>query len=104
VTLEKVSIKENEARVPIQAKDAGAQGNVPAGAIRVLPENLAGLNLQINNLASTSGGEDKRFVPREYLVGRASFVWLSCDETLPMVRFLCHPLKIRWNRFFHVIR
>jgi signal peptidase I len=43
------------------------------------------------------------FVPRENLVGRAMFVWLSCEETLPVVSFLCNPLTIRWKRFFHSI-
>ncbi len=98
-----VTLKDAEAHIPVQCKEPGAQGNVSPGAIRILPEGLASLGLQVNNLVSTSGGEDKRFVPRDYLVGRASFVWLSCEDTLPMVRFLCHPLKTRWNRFFHVI-
>ena len=93
-----------EVTVPVQAIEAGAQGNVPAGAIHMPPAPLAALGLQASNLLPTSGGEDKRFVPRDYLIGRASFVWLSCEDTLPMVRFLCHPLKIRWNRFFHVIQ
>lgn len=43
----------------------------------------------------------KKFVPRDNLVGRAMFVWLSCEETLPVVSFLCNPLTIRWGRFFH---
>lgn len=45
-----------------------------------------------------------RFVPRENLIGRASFVWLSCDEKLPgpfPLNVLCNPLEIRWKRFFH---
>ena len=45
----------------------------------------------------------KRFVPRANLVGRASFVWLSCDEKLPVITFLCNPLTIRWKRFFHSV-
>lgn len=43
------------------------------------------------------------FVPRENLVGRAMFVWLSCEDTLPVVSFLCNPMTVRWKRFFHVI-
>lgn len=43
------------------------------------------------------------FVPRENLVGRAMFIWLSCEDTLPVVTFLCNPLTIRWKRFFHSI-
>lgn len=47
---------------------------------------------------------DSRFwgpVPKEHLLGRALFVWLSCDETLPFLPFLCNPIKLRWGRFFH---
>lgn len=43
------------------------------------------------------------FLPKENILGRASFVWLSCEETLPVINFLCNPLTIRWGRFFHVV-
>lgn len=43
------------------------------------------------------------FVPRELLIGRASFVWLSCEEKLPVITFLCNPLTVRYKRFFHFI-
>lgn len=42
------------------------------------------------------------FVPLENVVGRAMFVWLSCEEYIPVVP-LCNPLTIRWGRFFHPI-
>ena len=45
---------------------------------------------------------DKRFVPYEYLLGRAMFVWLSCEEVLPVIP-ICNPIDIRFNRFFHSI-
>lgn len=102
-TTEEVTLKESAVHIPVKCTVSGAQGNVAAGTIRILPADLAGKSLQVNNLTPMFGGEDRRFVPRENLIGRASFVWLSCEDTLPMVRFMCHPLKIRWNRFFHVI-
>lgn len=43
------------------------------------------------------------FVPEENIIGRAMFVWLSCEETLPVLTFLCNPLELRWKRFFHVV-
>ncbi len=43
------------------------------------------------------------YVPRDNLVGRAMFVWLSCEDTLPVVSFLCNPISIRWGRFFHSV-
>jgi signal peptidase I len=47
--------------------------------------------------------EADRFVPRDLLIGRAAFVWLSCESTLPVLTFLCDPLKLRWSRFFHTV-
>ena len=44
------------------------------------------------------------FVPEENVLGRAMFVWLSCEDTLPVVSFLCNPATIRWNRFFYNVR
>lgn len=44
------------------------------------------------------------FVPQENILGRAMFVWLSCEETLPVVSFLCNPLTVRWKRFFNSIQ
>lgn len=43
------------------------------------------------------------FVPRENVLGRAMFVWLSCEQTLPVLTFLCNPATVRWSRFFHSI-
>lgn len=37
-------------------------------------------------------------VPEKNLIGRASVIWLSCEETLVSAQFLCDPTKIRWNR------
>ena len=44
------------------------------------------------------------FVPHEYVLGRAMFVWLSCEQTLPIVTFLCNPFTLRFTRFFHQVR
>ena len=44
------------------------------------------------------------FLPEENILGRAMFVWLSCEETLPQLTFLCNPLTLRWGRFFHQVR
>lgn len=51
--------------------------------------------------------KDSRFwgpLPRQNLLGKAMFVWLSCDETLPFLPFLCNPLKLRWKRFGHGLK
>jgi signal peptidase I len=49
---------------------------------------------------------DSRFwgpLPKEQLLGKALFVWLSCEETLPFISFICNPLTLRWKRFGHII-
>jgi len=56
-----------------------------------------------NSKDSRLWDESMRFVPRDYLVGKAWFVWLSCEDTLPVVSFLCDPTKLRWKRFFHSV-
>lgn len=43
-------------------------------------------------------------LPEENILGRAMFVWLSCEETLPQLSFLCNPATIRWSRFFHQVQ
>jgi signal peptidase I len=48
--------------------------------------------------------KDSRYwgaLPRENLLGKAMFVWLSCEDTLPFLPFLCNPAKLRWGRFFN---
>ena len=44
------------------------------------------------------------FVPEELLVGKAVKIWLSCDETLESISFLCDPLKLRKERFLKDIQ
>ncbi len=40
------------------------------------------------------------FLPKQNILGRAAIVWLSCEEMIPYVPFICNPLTIRWKRFF----
>lgn len=43
------------------------------------------------------------FLPKKNILGRAMFIWLSCEETIPVLPFLCNPMTIRWGRFFHPV-
>jgi len=52
-----------------------------------------------NSKDSRAWGE----LPEENVLGKALFVWLSCEQTAPVVTFLCNPLTVRWKRFFHGI-
>ncbi len=44
------------------------------------------------------------FVPEDLLVGKASIIWLSCEETLVSAPFICDPLRLRSDRFFKTIQ
>ncbi|WP_413585155.1 signal peptidase I [Bdellovibrio sp. HCB274] len=44
------------------------------------------------------------FVKADYVVGRAWAIWLSCDSTLPSMRFMCDPAQMRWSRLFKTIQ
>lgn len=68
---------------------------VPEGGYFVMGDN------RDNSQDSRAWDPGLRFVPRANLVGRASFVWLSCESTLPVLTILCNPLKNRWRRIFH---
>ncbi|MEN0060470.1 MAG: signal peptidase I [Bdellovibrio sp.] len=50
---------------------------------------------------------DSRFwgyVKNDYIVGRASRIWLSCHSTLPTMTFVCDPSQIRFERLFKKIQ
>lgn len=40
------------------------------------------------------------FVKSDLIVGKASWIWLSCDDTLPTMKFVCDPAQIRFKRIF----
>jgi signal peptidase I len=42
-------------------------------------------------------------LPIERILGRASIIWLSCEEALADTGQLCDPRTIRWNRLAKVI-
>ena len=85
------------------ALEAGPQSHAEPHKVEVIETEALKEVLIVTNELPIVGGKDYRFVPREYVVGRAMFVWLSCEDKLPLFTFLCNPLTLRWGRFFHDI-
>jgi signal peptidase I len=40
------------------------------------------------------------FVDEKYLIGKATRIWLSCEDTIPTAPMICDPLKLRTDRIF----
>jgi signal peptidase I len=40
------------------------------------------------------------FLPEENIIGKAGFIWLSCDQMLSSAPNLCDPQTLRFNRLF----
>ncbi|MNT45702.1 Signal peptidase I [compost metagenome] len=70
------------------------------GPVTVPPDHLFVMGDNRNN---SSDGRIWGFLPKQNILGRAMFVWLSCEETIPVLPMLCNPLTIRWGRFFHPV-
>ncbi len=42
-------------------------------------------------------------LPIDRVLGRASLIWLSCEEALAQTNQLCNPQTMRWHRLFKIV-
>ena len=81
-------------------KKGGYKG-LPKKGPWVVPEGQ--LFVMGDNRNNSHDSREWEYVPEDYVLGRAMYVWLSCENTLPVLTFLCNPVSVRFNRFFHQI-
>lgn len=43
-------------------------------------------------------------LPIDRVLGRASIIWLSCEEAMAQTNQLCNPQTMRWNRLFQKVK
>ena len=75
--------------------------NAPTGPFTVGENELFMMGDNRENSA------DSRFwgpLPLDHVLGRASVIWLSCEETLREASRICNPTTIRWKRMFQVLQ
>jgi signal peptidase I len=93
---------ENHPHSVLLRKDGGYSRT--AGPWTVPPGHLFMMGDNRDNSHDSRRWQTSPFMPMENILGRAMFVWLSCDKTLESAKFLCDPTTIRWNRFFHSVK
>lgn len=69
--------------------------------VKVPPGNLF---MSGDNRDHSADSRTFGFLPLNHVLGRASLIWLSCEEALAQSGQLCNPQQMRWRRLFKRVK
>lgn len=76
----------------------------PSGTVQVYKIPEGKYFFMGDNRDESSDSRVWGFADESLILGKASAIWLSCEEKLPTMTFVCDPSQLRWNRMFQAIQ
>lgn len=88
---------DGQVHVEIESRDRQDLNGQTQGPYRVKSDELFMMGDNRNN---SSDSRVWGALPIDRVLGRASAIWMSCEDTLPDASQLCNPQTMRWHRMF----